>query len=269
MAPDPSVTLAIGGEACRVVFPGNARAAAALEQDLEPFVSDREPTLTFRIDMVSGLEPPSDPGWRPNRMERTEDAFVARGRFRSVRIPFDLTRVEARVLQYVQVGTVLRTGLATVLPLRGRGFLVHAAAAGNGDGVYLFPGESGAGKSTLIANSPGKRCLSEETTVVRRGPDAYEAYGFPLWARLESFSMGTDPTRLLGMFLLTKGRPQVHPVSRPRALAYLLKSVLFPPLDLDSRSRAFEQCSAFINEVPSAELVFSANPEFWRCIERG
>lgn len=269
MSEGKSITLAIGGECCRVVFPNNDAAARALARELSAFVTDAEPTLTFTITFDRGLQKPATAGWKAITMERREDGILAYGPSHWIRIPSDLNRVDARIVQEFQLATVLRIGLCTILPLKGKGFLVHAAAVANGDGAYLFPGRSDSGKSTLVANSPGKRCLTEETAVVRVDNGRYWVFGFPLWANLEALSMTGEATQLVGMFLLKKGAPRVNPVSRAKALGYLLPNVYFPLRDLGARSRVLETCSRFVEEIQVAELVFSMNPEFWRCIERG
>ena len=264
-----SVVLAIAGERCGVACPNNPEAVDTLARDLSALVTDDEPDVTFSVDFVGEIEKPTDPDWKINRMLRRQDGYVGHGQFRWVRVSTGLDHVDARVSEYLQLGIVLRVALSTILPLKGRGFMVHAAVAGDEDGVYLFPGESGAGKSTLISQSRNKRCLAEEIAVVRREKRGYGVYGFPHWGTLETYPLSPQPAKLRGMFLLKKGLPEVNPVTRPEALAYLLRSVYFPLWDLESRHLALGLCSQFMQEVPAAELVFEKTPEFWRCIDRG
>lgn len=268
MSGEPGLRLAVGGEVASVECPGNPAALHALSHDLTPFVTDGPPTLAVRVEFDPSLQEPATPGWKALGMRRSPDGYVAEGPSHWMRLSLDLGSVEARIRNYFQMASVFRIALSTLLPLRGVGFLAHAAAVASGDGAYLFPGISGAGKSTLVANSPGRRCLSEENAVVRRENGAHYVLGFPLWARLDMLSMTREPTRLRGMFLLKKGAPGVRPVERREALPYLLRSVCFPLADPASRERVLDVCSRFVDEVPVAELEFARNPDFWRWIER-
>jgi len=264
----PSVILSLSGERCRVTCANNPAAIRALAHDVAPFVVGGEPTLDVSIEFDHTLMDPPAPGWKKFRMVRSEDGYVVSGPSHWIRISPGLDRVDARVIRYFQVATVLRIALCTILPIRGQGFLTHAAAIAGNSGGYLFPGRSGAGKSTIVENSPGKRCLAEENAVVRKENGEYQVFGFPLWARLYALSMIPEPTPLKGMFLLAKGSPQINPVTSRHALTYLMRSVCFPLEDVESRNRVLDTCSKFVREVPVAELVFAKNPEFWRCIER-
>ncbi len=269
MTKPQSVTLSLGGELCRVSCPDNPAAVRALAHDVAPFVADGEPTLDVTIEFDGTLMDPPAPGWKSFRMVRSDEGYVVSGPSHWIRISPEMDRIEARVIRYFQVATVLRIGLCTILPIRGQGFLTHAAAVAGESGGYLFPGRSGAGKSTLVENSAGKRCLAEENAVVRRDNGAYQVFGFPLWARLYALSMTPEPTPLKGMFLLSKGSPQINPVTPREALTYLMRSVCFPLEDVESRNLVLDLCGRFVREVPVAELVFAKNPDFWRCIERG
>ncbi len=263
------VVLSIAGQGCRIECPDNPAAIRALKSDLPQFVSDMEPALTVSIRFDRGMQDAATPGWKALKMERTRDGFLAHGPSHWILVLPELNRIEARIPRYFQVGTVLRIGISTILPLSGRGFLSHAAAVANREGAYLFPGLPEAGKSTVVANSPGRRALTEETAVITKENGRFQVFGFPLWARFDILSMTDQPTPLAGMFLLKKGTPRINPVSRSEALGYLLQNICFPLVDPQARERVIEVASEFVREVPCAELVFGKNPEFWRCIERG
>jgi hypothetical protein len=268
MTDEHSLVLSFCGEHCRIECPNNPATITALAHDLAAFVSDQEPTLTAHLVFDRTLQDTATPGWKDLEAETSPDGFLIHGPSHWIRVVPEARRIEARFIRHFQVATVLRVGLSVILPMEGVGFLAHAAAVANGKSAYLFPGVSGAGKSTLVANSPGKRCLTEENAVVRRGNDGFDVFGFPLWARLDSLSVGVVPTPLAGMFLLEKGSPEVIPVSRAEALTYLIRSICFPFADREARGHVLDIASQFVAEVPSAQLVFGKNPDFWRCIER-
>ena len=218
-------------------FPGRGRPDLSIE--LEPV---RKKLRAYRPDPRVAWDGRS---WRRDRHDI--DLDLAPGVGRAV-----VTRGAS------PLDSLLRIILSFELARRG-GFLCHSAAV---DG-WLFPGMSGAGKSTLGRHAPKPRLLADELV----GVVGTTLYGTPFRG---DFQIGRNNIQrpLKATFFLDRHGPRgVRPVSKPLALASILRCALYFGNDVGGGSAVLAAARKVVERAPTFTLSYDARKTPFKGVE--
>jgi hypothetical protein len=148
------------------------------------------------------------------------------------------------------------------------GLVVHAASLIRHGRAFLFCGRSGSGKTTIARLSQHATLLSDELSIVRITERRASCYGTPFWGELAR--AGEDQAASLhAIYFLHQGTQHTVEALRPRqALERLLPNVLFFAREADLTARVFAIAGALVEAVPSFDLTFRLDADFWEVIDR-
>lgn len=147
------------------------------------------------------------------------------------------------------------------------GLVVHAASVEDQGKTYVFPAASGTGKSTLVRNSPGRRILSDEGTLLRRVHGQIYAYGSPF--RSDSFEdYGYSRFPVVGLYFLKQAPyDQLWTIPPIEALERLLIQTFVYADTPRHRALGLACAHTLVQMVPSHILELRNSPDFWRCLK--
>lgn len=227
--------------------------------------SDREIRYGNPVDLTIELLPAGELQgdedvrvWRKNRawhLQRGDfrvewDPGSGRGRLRQEANPYGLN-------------SVLRILHTLMLAPRG-GFLLHAASAVRNGHAFVFSGVSGAGKTTISRLAPDDAVLlTDEISYITRNGSEYAAWGTPFPGDL-GVSGKNVCAPIRNLFLLNKGSEnRIEPIEAGRALALLMRNILFFSTEPEMVEMAFAAACDFIHQVPARQLTFIPDASVW------
>jgi hypothetical protein len=149
------------------------------------------------------------------------------------------------------------------------GALLHAACLIRGQGAYIFMGASGSGKSTLASRSTQERVLSDDLTLVRKGPQGFRVEGTPFRGTYQ----GGEPVKgrfpIAGIYRIFKAdRNSIEPCPRRNAVADLLAACPFVVDQLDRYPEILSHLRTLDLTHPLAYLHFTLQGDFWNILPR-
>jgi hypothetical protein len=148
------------------------------------------------------------------------------------------------------------------------GFLLHASAIVRRGRAYIFFGPSGSGKTTVTQLSPDDRVLSDDLTLVVRGPEGYEAAGIPFGLAHHHVPDTNGSFAVASLNRLVQSRDvRREPLSGARALAEVVASLPFVMQERSDADRAVEVVARGLREIPVYRLHFRKDPDFWNVVE--
>jgi len=164
------------------------------------------------------------------------------------------------------IDSVIRIMLSLILA-RQRGFLLHSASAVRGGRAFLFCGVSGSGKTTIARMAPrDSALLSDEISCLRCTASGYYAFGTPFAGDL-GVAGAAVAAPVAALYFLRQGpRNRIEPIDPPRAVAQLMRNILFFAKDCEAGAQVFETACDFGARVDAAELTFKADPTVWELI---
>lgn len=240
--------------------------AADLERDfvsthLSGFLSEASPDVTLE---VSTLEDPPRPEEPVNGLDVDVelDGPVLRARRRDFDVRADLEAGVGNVAVAPGRGALssaLRIVLSRLLPMTGRGFLLHGGGTVVGGRTWVFFGRSGAGKSTVASQLLEWPVLSDE--IVAIGFDhlgSPVAWGTPFSGTLDTpGESGGQPVSAL--FELHKGtRLLERQLEQTRARAAVLECTLLFGDAGQLAATLLDLVDEVCRKVPVSELVLPA-----------
>jgi hypothetical protein len=243
--------------------------AARYEGFIEPAVSERGSTREsnrFDVDLIPAGDPvhaDSDlhvrregAAWVLDRgdFHATWDPQSRRGRIRQSPNPYSMDSV----LRIVHTLELAESG----------GLLMHAGSVVRNGKAMLFAGVSGAGKTTITRLAPpDATLLTDEISYVRKGPEAYFAYGTPFAGELAKSGENVKAP-LAAVYLLVQGPDnRIDDVPRDEAAREVLKSVLFFAEDRELVQRVFHAACDLVERVPVKRLTFQRNARVWELLQ--
>ena len=162
---------------------------------------------------------------------------------------------------------LVRVAVAWMAVRRG-GFLIHGASIARGGRGYVFFGKSASGKSTLASLSPEGRVISDDLSLVLRGPAGPVVAGTPFRGsyRLGDPVVGTYP--LAAMYRIVKdGRTFVEKPSPLFAFAEYVANLPFVNDALHEYNDLMDQIENAVRDIPIRVLHFTKAPDFWPVID--
>jgi hypothetical protein len=149
------------------------------------------------------------------------------------------------------------------------GFLLHGASIVRSGRGYLFYGPSGAGKSTLAAMSAEGEVISDDLTLLLRGPAGLVVAGGPFRGTYTRGApvVGTYP--VAGLFRL---RQDTRTHLRPEdggCFADLLGNLPFVVDQIPRHPHLIDRVRALVEGVPFGYLHFRKDQTFWPAIDAG
>jgi len=151
---------------------------------------------------------------------------------------------------------------------------LHAAGVSRNGNGFLFLGESGAGKSTvsIMSAALGLPVLAEDRVFIMDQHDHYSLASGPHSATEYTHYSHLRPN-LRAIFTLAKDRENyIAPLSQLDAGKYLFAAFLqnsasgFLPAEV--MKLAFKAACDVARRVPTFELHFRKNPDFWNLIDK-
>jgi len=155
--------------------------------------------------------------------------------------------------------TLLRAAVARSVLADG-GLLVHGAAIVVEGAAHLFPARSGSGKSTLAARAAHP--LSDELSILRQGPEGYQAYASPWWVS----NGGSAP--LACIYELAWDGEGVSPLHRT-AIRQLATNLVIPFDSPESRGQALAAAAMVAGATPFARFAFHPESDVDALLRRG
>jgi len=151
-------------------------------------------------------------------------------------------------------------------------FMLHGAGIGekNGAGGFLFLGDSGAGKTTVAGLAGMDAVLSDDAPVIGKENDIFHIYSSP-FSQVNMFEERSKDyfrrkVQLRKLLFLNKA-DELRILQRERhaATVEMLRSHVhsFELMNRELRISAFDFCRDLCLSVPSYDLYFQANDEFW------
>jgi hypothetical protein len=184
----------------------------------------------------------------------------------SLRGEFNLASRRGRITQERNIylfHTALRQFLAYLLPLEGRGCLLHASGVALGGQAVGFFGVSGSGKSTIARLAPGA-VLTDESLALLHNGGRWVAYTTPFWGDYDPGPSSVESAPLAGLFHLVKAAAnRVTRLSWQEAVRELSQSLMYQIRDPAYEAALFRQACALASEVPCYRLEFRPTAEVW------
>lgn len=230
--------------------------------------SDASPVATVEIEVRDQAQfLPLEPGPWVIRSSVQDGRLQFESYFESGWV--DLRRGEGQLVMapHASVENFLRVVYAH-LGLERNAVLVHASGMVKGGRGYVFFGPSGSGKTTTARLSNGHTILSDDMVLLRRENGAVRAYGVPFRGELPETSRSNVNVELAGLFCLRQAeRHFVAPLERSKALAKLVSCVPFVMTSPEMSQRVVALCDEVVAHVPTQELHFRRDSEFWKVVE--
>jgi hypothetical protein len=145
------------------------------------------------------------------------------------------------------------------------GFLLHGSGVVRDGRAYVFFGPSGSGKTTVTHLSPGDTVLSDDLTLVVRGPNGgYEASGIPFGMAHHRTPDTGGSFPIAGLFRLAQSREVgLEPLAGARALAEVSGSLPFVMQATGQAAKAIDVVARAIEAIPVHRLRFRKDDAFW------
>jgi hypothetical protein len=215
------------------------------------------------------LPPDYDPG-RDGPLQAYEAAAIPGGlrvaAEQTLRGEFDLASRRGRIKQERNIylfHTALRQFLAYLLPLEGRGCMLHASGVALDGEAAGFFGVSGSGKSTIARLAPGA-VLTDESLALGRDGGRWVAHTTPFWGDYDPGPSSVESAPLAGLFHLVKAeRDRVTRLTWQEAVRGLSQSLMYQVRDPAYEAALFKQACALASEVPCYRLEFRPTVEVW------
>jgi hypothetical protein len=170
--------------------------------------------------------------------------------------PVNRGGVVRRDLGLLFLDAFLRSVVGSDLLSRG-GLLVHGAAVVVDRSAHLFPARSGSGKSTLAARAGHP--LSDEVSVLERGPGGFLAHATPWWVSRG----GAAP--LACIYALAWNGEGATPI-RQTAVRQLVTNLVLPLDTPENRGRGLAAAAAVAGAVPFARFAFRPDSDVDRLL---
>ena len=147
------------------------------------------------------------------------------------------------------------------------GFFLHGASIIRSGRSYLFYGPSGAGKSTLAAMNDEGEVISDDLTLVLRGPEGLAAAGGPFRGtyRRGAPVIGTFP--VAGFYRLRKDERTFVRRDDGGCFADLLGNLPFVVDQLPLRPDLIDRVRGLVEGAPFHYLHFRKDERFWPAID--
>ncbi|HYP21234.1 MAG TPA: hypothetical protein VEY08_14275 [Chloroflexia bacterium] len=215
------------------------------------------------------LPPDYDPG-RDGPLQAYEATAIPGGlrvaAEHTLRGEFDLASRRGLIVQERNIylfHTALRQFLAYLLPLEGRGCLLHASGVALDAQAAGFFGVSGSGKSTIARLAPGAVLTDESLALLRYGGQ-WIAHTTPFWGDYDPGPSSVESAPLAGLFHLVKAeRDRVTRLTWQEAVRGLSQSLMYQVRDPAYEAALFRQACALASEVPCYRLEFRPTVEVW------
>ena len=150
-------------------------------------------------------------------------------------------------------------------------FLIHASGVSRDGKGFVFSGRSGSGKSTIALLSSQETVLNDEAVIVEKQNGDFRIRSTPFNGRFKIKKNSSAP--LKAVFLLEHAKEnRLELLSKADFVRKFVKEVIFsaPLLSMD-KEKAFSEmlgfCSRLVEEVPTYQLCFRPDRNFWKCIE--
>lgn len=232
-----------------------------------PVADDVAPALTIDIERVDGFDRARGPEYPAFRR-----VALADGRLRVERFDAEgeVTTGGLPLAAHFRVGPSLNSleacvRIAASLALPRAGALVlHASSVEHAGRAHVFTGPSGAGKSTIssmLADAyPWCRKLTDELTVLRRGPDGWQVY-VPPFLSPASLPWG-EAAPLAAVHVLVQAPVHARdPLAVGAALPELLRQVLVYVGEPRTAACVLDLAADLLAAVPLDRLRFRKDPE--------
>jgi hypothetical protein len=147
------------------------------------------------------------------------------------------------------------------------GFLLHAAGIVRSGRGYVFYGPSGAGKSTLAALDAEGTVISDDLTIVMRGPSGPVVAGAPFRGTYTQGAPVSGTFPVAGFFRLRKDtRTHVSP-DDGGCFADLLGNLPFVVDQLPGHPQIIDRVRGLVDESTLRSLHFRKDERFWSAID--
>ena len=227
-----------------------------------------------RAPLAYFVSPGFAPGWEVYRMHTALDGPVFRTVSYRLASWIDLTRREGVIALASgerdpaprALENFIRSCVAW-LAIDSGGFFLHGASIIRSGRSYLFYGPSGAGKSTLAAMNDEGEVISDDLTLVLRGPEGLAAAGGPFRGtyRRGAPVIGTFP--VAGFYRLRKDERTFVRRDDGGCFADLLGNLPFVVDQLPLRPDLIDRVRALVEGAPFRYLHFRKNARFWPAID--
>ena len=228
----------------------------------------------FEAPVEYFIPPGFAPGWEVYRMHTALDG----GMFRTVSYRLaswiDVTRREGAIALASgerdpaprALENFLRSSVAW-LAIETGGFFLHGASIVRGGRCYLFYGPSGAGKSTLAAMNTEGKVISDDLTLVLRGPGGLLAAGGPFRGTYAGGTpvVGTFP--VAGFYRLRKDERTFLARDDGGCFADLLGNLPFVVDQLPSHSHLIDRVRSCVEGTRMRYLHFRKDEDFWPVVD--
>jgi hypothetical protein len=261
------VRVAIAGRVFRVV--GLDRAARAwLRERYAPFLARGRADLTLAAAAAGR--------WPRGRAPRPRVEW-RRGRFRVVmatcRVEGDLGARRARLVVPPvpsALGPSVFRALCSLVLLRERGFLLHAAAVAEGRRGWVFCGPSESGKTTLARLAAPRAVLNDETVAIVPSGRGYAVAATPFFGEGGPvMARRNRRVALRAVFFLHPAPALAHRRLTPgEAAARAWGQVFLPKRDRAVAEAALESVARFSRRVPCFDLWFPPTRDVWEYVDR-
>jgi hypothetical protein len=286
----PALNINIAGQRCLVRCDDRSfRDAIAERYSTFLTPSPADPTIEVEVQVSSapiragweprfithpGVDPaPLPPDYDPGRdgpLQAYEAAAVPGGlrvaAENTLRGEFDLASRRGIIAQERNIylfHTALRQFLAYLLPLEGRGCMLHASGVALGGQAAGFFGVSGSGKSTIARLAPSA-VLTDESLALLRDGGRWVAHTTPFWGDYDPGPSSVESAPLAGLFHLVKAqRDRVTRLTWQEAVRGLSQSLMYQIRDPAYEAALFRQACALASEVPCYRLEFRPTAEVW------
>ena len=149
--------------------------------------------------------------------------------------------------------------LSIMMLARGRGVLLHAAAAKDGDEGIIFAGHSGAGKSTtarIWRDQPGITLLSDDRVILHKQDGVYWIHGTP-WHG-DANIVSPEATPLTKILILEHGDGNTATRLDPLEATTAILTRSFPPVwDVDGMRFTLDFIAEMVRVVPVYQFGFT------------
>lgn len=247
-----------------------ATAPAALD-DLWPryrdFPTDAAPQLTIDIERVASFDRERGPEYPAFRRTALADGrlhverFDAEGEITTGELPLHARFRVGPSLNSLEACVRIAASLA--LPRHGA-LILHSSSVAHAGQAQVFTGPSGAGKSTIssmLADAyPTCRKLTDELSILRRGPAGWEVYVPPFLSPAD-LPWG-EACPLTSIHILVQAPVHaVDPIATGLALPEFLKQVLVYVGEPRTAARVLELAADLVERVTLDRLRFRKDPE--------
>lgn len=162
--------------------------------------------------------------------------------------------------------SVLRIFHTLLLAPKG-GFLLHASSAVRNGKAFVFSGVSGAGKTTISRLAPPDvALLTDEMSYICPAGNGYRAFGTPFAGDLGKSGVNISaPLKEINMLAQGPANKR-EPLSTSKAVAALMRNILFFAADPEYVRMVFEAACRVASSVPVYRLTFLPTAEVWEMI---